>query len=133
MFFKIKEARQLAKLTQKELAARIGVSAGTLSDYENGNHDPKSDYLSKIADECGVTVDFLLGREEEKTPPSPDKPDQEEPGRSLLSESAVEDILIQLGFIRPGEDLSDADLQFLLGIGQILEAWFRKSEESGSE
>lgn len=129
MIFKIKEARQIAKLTQKELATRIGVSAGTLSDYENGNHDPKSDYLSKIADECGVTVDFLLGREIIKTPPSPDKPDQEEPGRSLLSEDAVEEILMSMGYIKPGQDLSDADLQFLLGVGQILDAWFCKGEE----
>lgn len=133
MIFRIKEARQLAKLTQKELAARIGVSAGTLSDYENGNHDPKSDYLSKIADECGVTVDFLLGRDNIKTPPSPDNPDQEEPGRSLLSEGAVEQMLIQLGFIQPGEDLTDADLQFLFGLGQILEAWSRQREEGRSE
>ena len=134
MTFKIKEARQLAKLTQKELALRIGVSAGTLSDYENGNHDPKSDYLSKIADECGVTVDFLLGRDNIKTPPSPAEPDQRENGRGMVSESSVEAALVQLGFIRPGEDLSDADLKFLLGIGQILEAWFtRQREEGGSK
>ena len=131
MTFKIKEARQRAKLTQKELALRIGVSAGTLSDYENGNHDPKSDYLSKIADECGVTVDFLLGRDNIKTPPRPAEPDQRENGRSMVSESAVEAALVQLGFIRPGEDLSDTDLQFLFGIGQILEAWFARQRKEG--
>ena len=129
MTFKIKEARQLAKLTQKELALRLGVSAGTLSDYENGNHDPKSDYLSKIADECGVTVDFLLGRENIKTPPSPAEPNQEESGRGMLSENAVEEILLKLGYIKPGQDLSDADLQFLIGVGQILHAWFGEGEE----
>ena len=129
MTFKIKEARQLAKITQKELALRIGVSAGTLSDYENGNHDPKSDYLSKIADECGVTVDFLLGRENTKTPPSSAEPNQEEPGRGMVSEDTVEEILVQLGYIKPGQDLSDDDLQFLLGVGQILSAWFGKGEE----
>ena len=126
MTFKIKEARQMAKITQKELAKQIGVSPGTLSDYENGNHDPKSDCLSKIADVCGVTVDFLLGRE--KTPPSPAEPDQEESGRGM-SEGAVEDILLQLGYIKPGQDLTDADLQFLLGVGQILDAWFCEGEE----
>ena len=128
MMFKIKEARNKAKLTQKELASRIGVSTGTLSDYENGNHDPKSDYLSKIADECGVTVDFLLGREDIKTPPSPAEPNQEESGRGM-SEGAVEEILLQLGYIKPGQDLTDADLQFLLGVGQILDAWFSEGKE----
>lgn len=129
MIFRIKEARQLAGLTQKELAARIGVSAGTLSDYENGNHDPKSDYLSKIADECNVSVDFLLGRDEIKTPLNPVGPDQGERGRSVVSEDAVEEALVRLGFISPGEDLTDTDLQFLMGIGQILEAWFRQRKE----
>ncbi len=128
MIFRIREARQLAGLTQKELAARIGVSAGTLSDYENGNHDPRSDYLSKIADECNVSVDFLLGRDEAKTPLNPDGPDQGE-YENGVSEDVFEETLVRLGLIEPGEDLTDSDLQFLLGIGQILEAWFRQREQ----
>lgn len=59
----------MANLSQGELAAKLGVARNTLSGYENGLHDPKSDVLSQIADICGVTVDFLLGLEEkEKTP-----------------------------------------------------------------
>ena len=42
---------------------------------------------------------------------------------------AVEEILLKLGYIKPGQDLSDADLKFLLGIGHILDAWFCKTEE----
>ena len=34
-----------------------------MSGYETGKHDPKSDMLAKIAQICGVTVDYLLGRE----------------------------------------------------------------------
>lgn len=70
MNFKIKEARKLAGLSQGELAAKIGVARNTLSGYENGQHDPRSDVLKLIAAACGVTVDFLLGREgqKEKTP-----------------------------------------------------------------
>ena len=66
MDFKIKEARKLANLSQTELAERIGVARNTLSGYENGQHDPKSDVLKLIAEACGVTVDFLLGVNEEK-------------------------------------------------------------------
>lgn len=62
MEFKIKEARVRAGISQKDLAAKLGISASTLSGYESGDHDPKSDLLSIIADECQVTVDFLLGR-----------------------------------------------------------------------
>ena len=63
MEFKIKEARERAGIEQQELAKQLDISASTLSGYENGKHDPKSENLSKIADICGVSVDFLLGRE----------------------------------------------------------------------
>lgn len=58
----------MANLSQGELAAKLGVARNTLSGYENGLHDPKSDVLSLIADICGVTVDFLLGLEEKEKP-----------------------------------------------------------------
>lgn len=62
MKFRIKEARESIGLSQKELAQKIGVAPNTFHGYESGKHDPKSDMLIKIANVCGVTVDFLLGR-----------------------------------------------------------------------
>lgn len=64
----IKEAREKVNLNQRQLAERIGVAPNTLNGYESGAHDPKSDLLIKIADVCGVTIDFLLGNEKEKGP-----------------------------------------------------------------
>lgn len=61
MHFKIREAREAAGYSQKELAAIIGVAQNTLHGYESGKHDPKSELLIKIAQACNVTVDFLLG------------------------------------------------------------------------
>ena len=63
MEFKIKEARQIAGISQRDLAKQLGISAATLSGYETSSHDPKSDILSQIADICGVSTDFLLGRQ----------------------------------------------------------------------
>ena len=117
--------------TRARLSEEIGVPYGTIAKYESGEREPGHTYIIKIADKFGVTTDYILGLEDEKTPPSPAEPDQRENGRSMVSESAVEAALVQLGFIRPGEDLSDADLKFLLGIGQILEAWFTRQREEG--
>ena len=61
MDFKIKEAREKAGYSQKELAEIIGVAPNTFHGYESGKHDPKSDLLIKIANACKVTTDFLLG------------------------------------------------------------------------
>lgn len=74
MQFQIKEARERAGLSQKELAEKIGVAPNTFHGYESGKHDPKSNLLADIARVCGVSVDFLLGIEKENTP-TPSKDD----------------------------------------------------------
>lgn len=58
---RITEARKLAGLSQRELAARMGLKPSTVSGYESGTYDPKSDGLIKIATICGCTIDYLLG------------------------------------------------------------------------
>ena len=140
MYENLKALRESLNMTQKDFAASVGVKLTTYSGYETGVREPKSDFWIAVAQKYGVTIDYLMGYSDNphktgdiKTPPSPAEPDQEEPGRSLLSEDAVEEILVSLGYIRPGQDLTDSDLQFLLGVGQILEAWFRKSEEGSGE
>ena len=47
---------------QKELAAILKVSVGTVSNYENNIHFPDQEALLQLADYFGVTVDYLLGR-----------------------------------------------------------------------
>lgn len=58
---RITEARKLAGLSQRDLAARMGLKPSTVSGYESGTYDPKSDGLIKIATICGCTIDYLLG------------------------------------------------------------------------
>ncbi len=54
--------RKEKRLAQKELAALLNLSIGTISNYENGVHSPDLDTLCKLADFYGVTTDYLLGR-----------------------------------------------------------------------
>lgn len=49
-------------LYQKELAAFLNLSVGTISNYEKGIHSPDLNTLCKLADYFGVTTDYLLGR-----------------------------------------------------------------------
>ena len=56
------ELRAEKGLYQKELAAVLNVSTGTISNYENNIHAPDLDTLCRIADYFGVTTDFLLRR-----------------------------------------------------------------------
>ena len=59
---RVRELRERDKLTQGELAARIGTSASTLSRIEKGEiESPGSDIVVKLAWVFRVSTDFLLG------------------------------------------------------------------------
>ncbi len=59
---KIKELRLENNMLQKELAAHLQVSTGTVCNYEKNTHFPDGDALCKIADLFGVSIDYLMGR-----------------------------------------------------------------------
>lgn len=54
--------REIQNIKQKELAAAIGITAATMSKYENNINIPSADILSKIADELKTSTDYLVGR-----------------------------------------------------------------------
>lgn len=54
---------------QKELAAYLNLSIGTISNYEQGVHYPDLNTLCKIADFFGVTTDYLLERTDHRCAP----------------------------------------------------------------
>lgn len=54
--------RKEHNMGQKELALRLNVSIGTISNYENGVHTPNPETLGRLADCFGVSVDYILGR-----------------------------------------------------------------------
>ena len=70
---KIKLLREEKELSQLELAKILNISNSTLSQYEAGNRVPGDDIKKKIADYFNVSVDFLLGRTEERNPYTNDK------------------------------------------------------------
>ena len=83
----IKELRKLRGVTQAELCTAIKIAQPTLSGYEKGLHEPDTETLLKLADFFNVTVDYLLGREDE-TPVSAHTPttnEQTEAERELLT------------------------------------------------
>ena len=58
----MRELREDKKMTQKDLAKKICVTIGTISNYENDQHFPDVEKLVMIADCFDVTIDYLLGR-----------------------------------------------------------------------
>ncbi len=66
---KITKLRVEKGIYQKELAAYLNVSIGTVSNYEQGIHYPDLNTLCRIADFFNVTTDYLLGRTEHRCAP----------------------------------------------------------------
>ena len=56
---KIKRAREVAKLTQNELAQEIGVSQRTIASYESGGAKARRSTTEKLARALKVSVKYL--------------------------------------------------------------------------
>ncbi|MBQ3355581.1 MAG: helix-turn-helix transcriptional regulator [Oscillospiraceae bacterium] len=65
---KLRALREDHDLTQAFLAGLLQVHQTTYSDYERGNLNIPLSVLDTLATYYGVSVDYLLGRTEEKTP-----------------------------------------------------------------
>ncbi len=61
---KIKEYRELNKMTQKDIAEVLGVEPATISKYEAGTIEPSIESLKRLAETFNVTVDELIKDEE---------------------------------------------------------------------
>ena len=60
------ELRVEKKVSQKALGEVLGVSDRNIRFYETGEHRPDFDGLIKLADFFQVSLDYLVGRSEER-------------------------------------------------------------------
>lgn len=56
---KIKTLRKGRKLTQQELADKMGITRATVSNYEVGRRSPHISELKRFADFFGVGIDYF--------------------------------------------------------------------------
>ena len=71
---KILYYRKAARMSQEELAGRLGVSRQAVSKWELGDAVPDVDRLVRLARTFGITVDELLSEEEPKAEDPEDPP-----------------------------------------------------------
>lgn len=68
MLERIAELRKEKHLNQIGLGLRLNVSQKMISAYENGTHQPSIDTLKHMADYFNVSVDYLIGNTDIRTP-----------------------------------------------------------------
>lgn len=66
---RLRKARERKNLRQTQVKAQTGINNKTLSGYENGVSEPDLDTLKRLAELYEVTVDWLTGMTESRTPP----------------------------------------------------------------
>lgn len=62
---RLEELRKEKDLLQKDVASAVNHSITCISDWERGKREPSIDDLIRLADFFGVSIDYLVGREEE--------------------------------------------------------------------
>ena len=60
---RLREHRESLKISQIELAEKVGVTQNTISQWETGTRRPNIEMLVKLTEVFGCTADELLGIE----------------------------------------------------------------------
>jgi HTH-type transcriptional regulator, competence development regulator len=116
---RIAKLRKEKKLSQYDLAERLGFSRGKLANYEQGSRQPDYDTLEKIADYFEVTTDYLLGRTDKRDGKFEDKKinkvDKTYNSLAEITKLAKKYGLEQLGFfdIEEWKNLGPEEIQLL--------------------
>ena len=58
---RLRELRLKKNISLEKMAKDLGTTKATLSRYENGLRDPKTEVTKKFAEYFGVSVDYLIG------------------------------------------------------------------------
>ena len=64
---RLKTLRKQAGLTQKQLAAQLGITKSVVSFYELQSRSPSPEVLAKLAQIFHVSADYLLGLDNRET------------------------------------------------------------------
>ncbi len=81
---RLKELRELHKLTQSELGIAVGVTASTIGMYERGERKPSFEMVEALCDYFNVDTDYLFGRSNVTTKITPYSVKNVSPKRAFL-------------------------------------------------
>ena len=106
----LKLLRKQHNLSQKEIGNIFHASQNTVSQWENGTRKPSDDIIQEIADYFEVSVDYLLGRQEQL--PELNSKDKREIQEIL--DDTEQQLLSQDGLMFDGSPATDEDVQKII-------------------
>lgn len=131
---RLRQAREYAGMTQQQVADALEIDKTTYSGYETGKRSPDVERIKNIARVLNTTGDWLLetgleSQERQTLAPEFVAKKSPAPAEASTEEISLEEsnnLLVALGYIKPGEQISDEDLAFLGHVIGLLDTWFDK-------
>lgn len=108
--------RKKAGLTLKQLGKAVDKAESTISQYESGRREPDNETLLRIADVLGCSVDYLLGREDTKTP-APEGRGGEGAGAAAAAAADISAADVRAWLQAHGDELTPDEFVQLFGMG----------------
>lgn len=120
---RIVAARKEKGITQKDLAAQLGIGPTRLNYWEKDKRFPPIPMLNKIAELLDVDSDYLIGRvgDLERKENSPVTAAAE---TGEVDADQIKDLLVELGIMPDNIDLTEHDLRFLTVTFKAIADWF---------
>lgn len=125
---RIKEARIKNGMSQKQVAALLGIAVSTYSGYETGKSEPDINKICIFMDALGVDANYLwqdYNQEETKKSPAPEGTEEREQGIDAV-ENELRSLLLHLGLM-PDGDLTAEQVEFLAHIVALIQAYFKQT------
>ena len=112
----LRAARKAAGLRQTDVAEIVGICQSGYSDWERGKNKIDDKSLQKLAELYGCSVDYLLGREDVKTP-APEGRGGEGAGAAAAAAADISEADVRAWLQAHGDELSPEEFVQLFGMG----------------
>ncbi|MBS6024987.1 MAG: helix-turn-helix domain-containing protein [Paeniclostridium sp.] len=122
---RLKFLRKEKGYTLEQMANDLNTTKVTLSRYENGTREPKSETLNQLSDYFNVSIDYLFGKTDERTAPTKSE--------IIDVKKAIDEIKSELergdSLMFDGECLSEDAISSLLSAMEIGLSMAKKKQE----
>lgn len=124
------QMRQESGMSLDELSDKSGVPKGTLAKITSGiTKAPSLETMRSLVYAMGYTLDDLDRGIQTKKSPAPPEGSAGENGK--LSVDEVEKVLLSLGLIQEGQDVTEDDLRFINSVLDLIDMWFQNRHQQG--
>ena len=116
---KIKALRLKNNIKQSELAESLGVARTAISNWEKDINKPNVDLISNMCYLFHVNPDYFF---DIKNSSESEETDSEEFSKEEIEQQAIRlyNALLNAGFVREGQELSEAQMKAIEGVCDIL-------------